>query len=62
MKKSSKKKVSRRPLMRRADRKTMKESLAFVALVLLMVGFLLNPNSLVGIGLVVLIIYFMVRK
>jgi hypothetical protein len=62
MKKESPKKSSRRPLINKKDRRVIKESMQLVSLVLLISGFLFDEKSLVGIGILILIVFFMIRK
>ena len=47
--------------IRRSDKKTLKDSLKVVSLILLIAGFLFNQKSLIGVGLVVLIVFFMMK-
>jgi hypothetical protein len=62
MKKKIPKKISRRPLINKNDRRVIKESMQLVSLVLLISGFLFNEKALVGVGILTLIVFFMIKK
>lgn len=61
-KKTTKKKINRKPLMKKQDKKTVGSSLKYISLILLLAGFLFENRPLIGVGLVVLVVFFMMEK
>ncbi|TKJ17669.1 hypothetical protein CEE44_04010 [Candidatus Woesearchaeota archaeon B3_Woes] len=61
-KKSTKKKTYRKPIMKQQDKKTVGSSLKYITLIFLLAGFLFENRPLMGVGLIVLVVFFMMEK